>query len=755
MSSDTSSSSAHQTVQVISSTSNGSTWHPQQGQETSALIINLNISQQSKSELVNSAISILSRCIDPNLPAGNNTGIVIGHVQSGKTMSFTSIATLARDNKYQIVIVITGTSVPLFDQSSRRLDKDLRLQTRQDRKWVYLPNPNLKGSDLNSIRNTLADWADPNVPDTARKTILIAVMKHTGHLAKLIQLLKSLNLVSVPALIIDDEADQAGLNTKVKQGTESTTYQRLISLRACFPHYSFLQYTATPQAPLLISLIDQLSPRFAHLLTPGTKYTGGKQFFLENTYLVKTIDEDDIPSENNQLVDPPSSLLYAMRLFFLGVAAGIYEDPDKAGSGNRSMLVHPSQKTLGHKLYLEWVSEAKKQWEDILEPNKKSLDLQDLQNDFKLAYDELEQTEANLPSFTGLMSVLLFAIRGSLVTEVNASRGKTPEIKWAKSYSWILVGGQAMDRGYTVEGLTVTYMPRGIGVGNADTVQQRARFFGYKKDYLGYCRIFLGEEARQTYTHYVEHEEDVRERLSVFSKLNKPLTEWKRTFFLDRTLKPTRENVLDLDYMKFRESLSDDWYWAKAPHASIPAVTENRTVIDNFFVKINLLPDQGHPLRSVYAQHEIDLNVPLDLVFKYLLVPLRLASPSDSTRHTGFLIQIEKYLQDHKYETCAVYAMSKGANGWTERERKTDDNDEIASSSIFQGEQPDQNNPKFKKGDFYQGDRKMRQDGKLSIQIHKLKVINRPDGPEVSDVPFVVVWVPAKMAKGWYAQAPA
>ena len=71
-----------------------------------------------------------------------------------------------------------------------------------------------------------------------------------------------------------------------------------------------------------------------------------------------------------------------------------------------------------------------------------------------------------------------------------------------------------MDRGFTVEGLTVTYMPRSVGVGNADTIQQRARFFGYKQSYLGYCRVYLDEDARDAYIDYVEHEEDMRRRLA-------------------------------------------------------------------------------------------------------------------------------------------------------------------------------------------------------------------------------------------------
>ena len=72
---------------------------------------------------------------------------------------------------------------------------------------------------------------------------------------------------------------------------------------------------------------------------------------------------------------------------------------------------------------------------------------------------------------------------GSSELRRSIARGGAPSIAWSTGYAWVLVGGQLFDRGFTVEGLTVTYMPRGLGVGHADTVQQRARFFGYKRAY--------------------------------------------------------------------------------------------------------------------------------------------------------------------------------------------------------------------------------------------------------------------------------
>lgn len=163
-------------------------------------------------------------------------------------------------------------------------------------------------------------------------------------------------------LVIDDEADQAGLNTRTGQGAaQSTTYQRLVTLRQNLPHHAYLQYTATPQAPLLINIIDVLSPRFAELLTPGGDYVGGETFFEESSNLVCVIPAAEIPSRSNVLQNVPPSFLVALRLFFLGVAAGFALGHDQQrGRRNRSMLVHPSRETTGHGQFYHWITQIRR-----------------------------------------------------------------------------------------------------------------------------------------------------------------------------------------------------------------------------------------------------------------------------------------------------------------------------------------------------------------------------------------------------------
>jgi hypothetical protein len=571
------------------------------------------------------------------------------------------------------------------------------------------------------------------VPEAERRTILITVMKNHQHLRNLVQLLSQLDLNNVPSLVIDDEADQAGLNTLVARGDESTTYRRLVALRRVLPHHTFLQYTATPQAPLLINLIDVLSPRFAKVLTPGPDYVGGRQFFVEHPALIRVIPDNEIPPRGAQLPQPPRSLLSAMQIYFLGVAAGWAMEE---GRGNRSMLVHPSQETLRHAEYFHWVQQAKLLWQEVLTLPEGDQDRNDLLQDFRVAYDDLSRTVPDLPPFDNLVARLPHAIRRARVEEVNAVRGFTPRINWRDAYAYVLVGGQAMDRGFTVEGLTVTYMPRGLGVGHADTVQQRARFFGYKRRYLGYCRVFLEAAVATAYRHYVEHEEDITEQLTAHQRTGRPLTDWKRAFFLNGALKPTRHNVLDLDYM--RGDFRDEWYAPKAPHDSDDAIAANRLVIDGFLTGLPFVDDQGDQRRTEIQRHRVAAGVRLADVFANMMANLRVTRPDDSKRFTGLLLQIRSYLEEHPDVTCSVYQMSAGS----ERVRRLDDNDEVPN--LFQGanyEGAEQT---------YPGDREIRAAEGLTIQVHTLKV----QGPDrdYDDVHAIAVWVPAAMSRAWIAQ---
>src|SRR5439155_23284404 len=155
--------------------------------------------------------------------------------------------------------------------------------------WRHISQPKLREDSHVMIRDTLLEWDSPTAAPEERRTVLITVMKHHQHLQNLIDVVRQVNVQNAPTLIIDDEGDQAGMNTLVHQGQESTTYRRLLALKAALPHHSYLQFTATPQAPQLISRVDVLPPSFAAILHPGIGYVGGAEFFLNQPNLVRDI----------------------------------------------------------------------------------------------------------------------------------------------------------------------------------------------------------------------------------------------------------------------------------------------------------------------------------------------------------------------------------------------------------------------------------------------------------------------------------
>ena len=719
--------SNHEQIEIIRPATE--LWRPSIGRETYELLQRLSLDEASRNALRDEAIRVLSKCVPPNQQEGQRTGLVVGYVQSGKTLSFTAVTALARDNSYPLVIVIAGTSISLTNQSQTRLRRDLSLDTREDRCWRHLHNPRVENQDYTRIDNPLEDWRDPSASSSQRATMLITVMKHHGHLQHLIDVLSHVNLDNIPVLLFDDEGDQAGLNNLINEGEESTTYRRLRELKETIPHHTFLQYTATPQGPLLINLIDVLSPSFAVTLTPGDTYIGGRHFFLESSQLVREIPPNQIPTRNNPLNEPPESLLQAMRIFFLGVASGLVRDD---GRGNRSMMVHPSWHTIGHQRYFDWITEILGHWRRTL-ANPADPDCTELLAEFRPAYEDLRATVEHLESFEDLAAQLPRAIRADAHL-VNTSQGQTPQIDWRGAYAHILVGGQALDRGFTVEGLTVTYMPRGVGTRRADTIQQRARFFGYKGQYLGYCRVYLEQQVSDAFARYVAHEEYIRNRLGEYEQ--RSLRELRRAFLLPRGLTPTRDSIIDIDYVRAR--VNEGWFYPRAPHESREAVEENKTVIDEYLDSINIEDDEGHPDRTMHQRHQISPSVSLREAYENLLLNLRFTSLSDAQNFLGMIVVIGQALDQNPDERCQIYRMSSGEA----RRRTLNDQGEIPN--LFQGAAPV--NPPERRGEIYPGDRLIRSEDDITIQIHNLELRVRDGRTIHRDVPNVAIHIPARLA---------
>ena len=534
--------------------------------------------REAMNHVVAEAATILGRCLPPSEPKGHDAGLVVGYVQSGKTLSFTTVASLARDNGFGAVILLAGTAVNLKGQSENRLIIDLGLEDTQH-DWRQFDNPEVLKGDPADMEKVLRAWQRSlgGVPGTIKRSLLITVLKHHKRLKNLRDVLKQLDLSAVPFLIIDDESDQASLNTKasknLREGTSeiSTTYQRILELRSVIPHHTYLQYTATPQANLLIGIADVLNPSFAEMVSPGDGYVGGQHFFSADMPLCVEIPPQEVPSVDNPLLEAPATLQHALRLYLLGAA----HHSIARSRGNRSMMIHPSQRTAPHADYKEWLDGLVEHWRDFLEQSKGSRVRTELEQTFLESYTALKHTFSSLEDFDVLMAELADVFSELKVVKINSNADGEREVNWNKWPYWILVGGQKLDRGFTVEGLTISYMPR-TASSNADTLQQRARFFGYKKSYEGLCRVFLLGDVINAFRNYVESEEFVREALKAHR--GKPLHVWKRDFILNRALNPTRPNVVGRRVTQV--AMDEGWVVPGALYYNTEAVVTNKALFE-------------------------------------------------------------------------------------------------------------------------------------------------------------------------------
>lgn len=733
-------------IKIMPNNPNNNNWAPQYGEETEKLLNKVfDNDTESKEKVRKEAYEIMKLCGNPNQPTNNDTGLVFGYVQSGKTLSFTALTALARDNNYQIVIILAGISTNLVNQSYNRLQNDLGINQGFHRKWVMLNNPkdpSRNPQDKNTIDRELQNWRKPNTPDDFKKTLLITVMKNTSHLKNLLVVLRGIDLTHVPTLIIDDEGDQASMNTKASSNAKraketgihteqemSTIYSRLRDLKYILPHHTFIQYTATPQAPLFINILDNLSPNFIQLLTPGEKYTGGREFCLENHFILREIPYSEIYNEDNIFDEAPESLKEAMRIFFLSVTSGYLMGDKKGNPKNRSMMVHPSRLVDDHGIYYDWVTLIKNEWGKVLldRPNNDETKQQYI-SEFREAYINLKANAPEVQPFDELLEVLGHNINNTAVEQLNSQAGSS--VDWGSNYSFILVGGQAMDRGFTVEGLTITYMPRNKGVGNADTLQQRARFFGYKRDYLGHCRVYLDAENIHMFSEYVNHEEDIRKKLLEHKLSGQHLDELERRFVLDEMFKLTRKNVLSEDLT--RTTFGNKWVRIRAPHDSEIIIKNNREVVDDFIKKYRDLfsEDSGHNARTE-EQKNLIAKFPLKELFTDLLQFLKFTRQTDSTTYTNLKSVIDLYTDEFPPEDSFVYLMAKGNS----RVRKLTKKDEI--QQLFQGKNP-------RTGEVvYPGDEKIKSNDFVTVQIHNLDFRDT----DYKNIITIAVWIPARLSQ--------
>ena len=701
----------------------GSLPSPKVGEKFLDFLSRLSVTDEESGQLADDVLGILSSAASAAGALGASTGLVTGYVQSGKTRSFEALLCAAADSGYRMLIVLAGTTNQLFDQSRGRLERDFGIVSgASETGWVSIPTPNVSHKEL--IGGMLASWSDGS-PVWERRTPLLTVLKHSSNIANVADLISELDMVGVPVLIVDDEADQASLDNNASRSVEepTATYASIAKLRSELSLHAFVQYTATPQAPLLVSISDLLSPEYVHVLEPGAPYTGGQAFFgPDSADKARIILASDLDADRGTI---PLALREAFAFFMLGVAQGGLSET-RPVPPNRAMYIHPSRNVEPHQQYENWINLLRGQWaSDLrLEPgDEERMGLLDFLE--RVYQDSID--DAFHRSFTDLVSDLPRFLDRLVVRVVNGSH--RDEVKWSSAYAWVIIGGQSIDRGFTVEGLTVSYVARPLGEGNADNVQQRARFFGYRRDYLPLCRVYLDQESFDAFTNYVEHEEVMRAELLRVASGEESLKDWKRTFMLSPRMRPTRVSVLSNGLFRVKVR---NWLYPSWPHWDEARLAGHNEAISGFVGEVSgwRADKSGRHLMG----EPVELNALIEL-----LASVEYSAARDSRMNTALTVTLRQAMESSPELMVCPVLMSEG------RSRKRSESAD-GSLELMQGRDPNDANR-------YGGDKLVRESGMITAQFHRMEVHARGLGEELhSEVWAVGVFVPAAIARMVVAQ---
>lgn len=502
-------------------------------------------------------------------------GLVVGHVQFGKTANYAGLASKAADAGYKLIIVLAGMHNALRQQTQRRMDRDfLGYNTMPANGGVGFTRIGVGELDKNIHAEHLTTqaangdfnraFADNLGIGVQQRPVLLVVKKNARILENLNNWVSEVlaprgDTEARPLLLIDDEADQASVDTGEQQFLDDDTpdpeYEpkringQIRRLLSAFSRSAYVAYTATPFANVLIHDAaateehgDDLFPRsFIINLPSPSNYVGPSLLFgidgsgsdaaQEPIDVTRDVDQDDegwIAVDHKKGFVPrydgedriPSSLEDAILSFVLACAA-------RAARGQRnvhnSMLIHVSRYKDVHQTVFrqvdEWFSDIKRRlkyrakkkdtildrfrelWERDFAPTSAAIREREIGQ--SLPATEWADVERELSYAADKIKpqVVNSEIRDALDYDGNAAQG----------LNVIAIGGDKLSRGLTLEGLTVSYFLRASRM--YDSLMQMGRWFGYRPGHVDLCRIYMTPDLRLWFRHVATAAEELRERL--------------------------------------------------------------------------------------------------------------------------------------------------------------------------------------------------------------------------------------------------
>jgi hypothetical protein len=523
------------------------------------LIDHRNRSKATVDALADTSLKLLRRLPKPDASDGFQArGLVVGHIQSGKTASMAALIARAADQGYKLFIVLGGMTKDLRAQTQRRLDQEITGTSDEPEEAPYVEHDPQVARWVRLTRSGLpSDFVRGGVNDLNPNTPKLAVIKKNVRIEHLMRWLEKspVPLAELPAIIFDDEADQASIDTNYgkrdDEGEEiepATTNRRIRDLLHILPKHVYIGFTATPFANVLIdaNVPDDLYPRdFIAALPEPPAYFGPRKLFglglgpsdlsTDPTHpplldVIRTIEDEKLDEVNEVMTrggECPAILSDALLAFILSSCGRLARGHEHE---HFSMLVHPSPRTAAHNVLaqpirdelvlLKGAAKHPASFPDVLRRAREMWE-----TDFQGVTREQNDPELVTSDFDTIWKFARSLIDSIEVKVLNSDpanqEDKLDYLKPARRY--VVVGGNRLSRGLTLEGLSVSVFTR-PATNQYDTLLQMGRWFGYRPQYQDLTRIYVDAEMREKFADLARVEEELRAYLSQYAEEPDPPT---------------------------------------------------------------------------------------------------------------------------------------------------------------------------------------------------------------------------------------
>ncbi|HEI8505095.1 TPA: Z1 domain-containing protein [Serratia marcescens] len=490
------------------------------------------------------SLRILGHLQDPaSEGAWNRRGLVIGHVQSGKTASYMGVIAKAADAGYKFIIVIAGIHNNLRKQTQERIDEAFIGRSSDPNNQVLVgvgldrdyPHPATLTNINEDFNRHTAQKSMMKINDFSKPFILV-IKKNVSTLEALHQWLQAFNaqkngqITDVPMLLIDDEADNASINTNKPELKPTRTNSMIRKILGLFTKSCYLGYTATPFANIFINPAayddearEELFPKdFIYCLDAPTTYFGPDKVFLEeesSKQILQRISdcENYIPlthKKDDPITALPPSLYRALHQFIIVRAI---RNLRGQSSKHCSMMVNVSRFVAVQKTVRDLISLHEKKLREAVKANYAMHESVSSCNEYMQALKKVFGEDYSLCGFSwnAVKGALWGVFENLRIFVVNSKSDEVLDYrkyeKDGRSLTAVAIGGLSLSRGLTIEGLCVSYMYRNTRM--YDTLMQMGRWFGYRSGFEDLCRVHLGSDSIDWYGHIADASEELRQQI--------------------------------------------------------------------------------------------------------------------------------------------------------------------------------------------------------------------------------------------------